>query len=448
MSNKFCPFSVVLVVCAVIEVECCPTHISIWPNGKTSFEATIQVRWDQNCDPKPNWIKFFEKDPAISNLFPKSAIEIHNDSSTDVVIDQRIGKLLFPGGWNRNDQLSLHSTKPKTYPRGRCLDYYVASFRDSDLLSVNCLKIQPNWMRLTEHIADIPLKSLFIPGTHASGCYYNITKKGSWKMEKFYHTQNYDVWTQLVFGVRFLDLSLGYFLSNTAKYSISTVYEDTLVNPIINILVDVRNFVRLSGEVVLLDFRDFLSGSRDNVQYYHVLISLLEIELGEFTFRRNTSSTHNQLYDFSLNDVIKAGKNILLMGSLEKLKEFDVETDLIWPSWKSFSTGNLNDSEILDQMRLIFSGRSNSPTYNEGFIFHFNRGQEAFPFVDKVSTTRERAISINYKIKDWLSGPWSLQANVVTADFIMSTNLIELALTTNRYKAYRFANEFVSFPVS
>lgn len=75
-------------------------------------------------------------------------------------IKQKIGKLKFPKGWNRNDG----DIKPVHYTKSKCLDYYVASFRQNELLSVECLKIYPTWMTKQRDIVKMQLKELFIPG--------------------------------------------------------------------------------------------------------------------------------------------------------------------------------------------------------------------------------------------------------------------------------------------
>lgn len=46
-------------------------------------------------------------------------------------------------------------------------------------------------------------------GTHCSGCYPNRFTGRSLLVRKFGYTQNFDVWTQLVMGVRYLDISVG-----------------------------------------------------------------------------------------------------------------------------------------------------------------------------------------------------------------------------------------------
>lgn len=75
-------------------------------------------------------------------------------------IKQKIGKLKFPKGWNRNDV----NIEPIHYKNSKCLNYFVASFNYDELLSVECLKIYPSWMTKEDDIVKMKLKDLFIPG--------------------------------------------------------------------------------------------------------------------------------------------------------------------------------------------------------------------------------------------------------------------------------------------
>lgn len=116
-----------------------------------------------------------------------------------------MGKLLFPGGWNRQDPGEPPATR---YPTGKCLPHYVASYNGTELLTVNCLKIQPNWMAQNKDVSLMPLKNMFLPGTHASGAVVNRTSK-SVLIKDYLQAQLFDVWSQLVLGIRYLDFSVG-----------------------------------------------------------------------------------------------------------------------------------------------------------------------------------------------------------------------------------------------
>lgn len=116
-----------------------------------------------------------------------------------------ISELTLPGGWNQNDATV---NMPKRIA-SKCLPYYLASFNGEQHLTSNCLKIRPNWMSSEMHLNHVPISKLFLPGTHCSGCYGHRLHSKSFILKRFGFVQNFDVWTQLVFGIRYLDISVG-----------------------------------------------------------------------------------------------------------------------------------------------------------------------------------------------------------------------------------------------
>jgi len=113
----------------------------------------------------------------------------------------------------------------------------------------------------------LPIGSLMIPGTHNSGCYKHgdLTRRDA--MQQYSLTQDRNVWTQLVHGIRYLDIRVGYYQLSTLSNCTALDEEDNdvsrfwvnhdilRVTPLSEILTDVRNFLDAArGEVVIMDF--------------------------------------------------------------------------------------------------------------------------------------------------------------------------------------------------
>lgn len=60
-------------------------------------------------------------------------------------------------------------------------------------------------------------------------------------------------------------------------------------------------------------------------------------------------------------------------------------------------------------------------------------------------SSRERAYLINRNITTWLGGPWGLTANVIEIDFILSSNIIDIAIYNNRNKKSAKSKGYVMF---
>lgn len=142
--------------------------MTIASNGKTLQESNLELNWPPDCYTRPEWIGFYGDNPAISFTQPLLRIENVSNTTFKMPIKQKLGKLRFPGGWNRND-FNILATE---YSKGKCLNYYVASFNGNELLAVECLKIYPNWLTKLPNIRKLPLKDLFIPGERHSFLYY------------------------------------------------------------------------------------------------------------------------------------------------------------------------------------------------------------------------------------------------------------------------------------
>ncbi|XP_067647321.1 PI-PLC X domain-containing protein 1 [Eurosta solidaginis] len=433
-------------------IYACPIYLTISLDGKTLQDANLEVNWGPECHEHPEWIGIFSEDPTTSYVQPEARITDIRNSSGKVVSDVKIGKLRFPRGWNINDV----NVVPIEYPKGKCLSYYVASFNGSELLTVECLKIQPNWMSKLEHIAQMPLKDLFIPGTHASAAYVtNLTKTKSVLVKDYVIAQRMDVWSQLVFGVRYLDLSIGfdrvantYDTSNTDNFFI--VNENKFVQPLRGVLREVKHFVKVSHEIVILDFSSFPIGFYKHPERHSSLWHLLHEEFGDIVYIRNTSTNVEvkQCYELTIDEIKKNNKYIIILYPVQELPYPESESKILCPNWKRFSTAFMNTSEALDYMRLLFSKKNSSPVQNEGWVFEAVRSMEQSLNNDKLETAKERATVLNPKVTSWLKGPWSLTANVVALDYFGNTNLIDVSIYANMHKAFNMANKnFINFEI-
>ncbi|XP_028895405.2 uncharacterized protein LOC105211107 [Zeugodacus cucurbitae] len=433
-------------------LRACPIYLTISLDAKTLQDANLEVNWGPECHDHPEWIGIFSEDPSTTYVQPDARITDITNSSGKVLSDVKIGKLRFPPGWNNNDV----NVVPSEYPKGKCLPYYVASFNGSELLTVECLKIQPNWMSKLEHIAQMPLKDLFIPGTHASAAYVaNLTKTKSVLVKDYVVAQHFDVWSQLVFGIRYLDFSIGFdkivdvYDSNNAD-NFCIVNENKLVRPLRGILKDVKRFVKLSHEVVILDFSSFPIGFYKHPERHSSLLHLLHEEVGDIVYTRNTS-THEEAkpcYELTIDEIRQSNKFLIILYPVQELPYPESESKILCANWKRFSTAFMNTSEALDNMRLLFSKKHNSPVQNEGWIFQAIRSMEQSLNNNKLETAKERAALLNPKVTSWLKGPWSLTANVVALDYFSNTNIIDVAIYANMHKAFNMANKnFVNFEI-
>lgn len=184
----------------------CPIYLTISPISRHQRQYPLEINWGPHCENPPERISLFAVDPSTSNDPPLLNIITDDRSQGSFRTNILISDFSLPGGWDLEEATA---NLPKRIV-SKCLPYYLASFSGDKHLTSNCLKIRPNWMSSEAHLDHIPLNKLFIPGTHCSGCYGHRYHTKSYILKRFGIVQNFDVWTQLVFGIRYLDISVGY----------------------------------------------------------------------------------------------------------------------------------------------------------------------------------------------------------------------------------------------
>jgi hypothetical protein len=114
----------------------------------------------------------------------------------------KFGQPWLPGNWEYRETLMRADSGPHCFP------YWIASIRGSDIIDSRCLGIQPTWMNDNRlQIGTQKIGNLFIPGTHNSGAFSGVPKF----LENYILNQDRSIWTQLVHGIRYLDLRIGYY---------------------------------------------------------------------------------------------------------------------------------------------------------------------------------------------------------------------------------------------
>jgi hypothetical protein len=93
------------------------------------------------------------------------------------------------------------------------LDYYIAYVSSSgQILTSNCMRIEPTWMSDLPGFGDLIIREAFIPGTHDAGAYNNYEPiLGETLPVKYSVTQDEDLLAQLIRGIRYFDMRPAYY---------------------------------------------------------------------------------------------------------------------------------------------------------------------------------------------------------------------------------------------
>uniref|UniRef100_A0A9I3FHB5 Phosphatidylinositol-specific phospholipase C X domain-containing protein n=1 Tax=Anopheles epiroticus TaxID=199890 RepID=A0A9I3FHB5_9DIPT len=444
-----CVAAVTLSSGEVYATEGCPIYLTISALARSLEEAPLVINWGPGCENPPDWIGLYTENPALNNASPVVKVLVNGEQSGQVISEVKFGRRKLPGGWS-HAQVLQHIPKRKSKPI--CFDLYLTSYdQEGQLEYFDCLKIQPTWMFSKPGLGNVSLRELFLPGTHCSGCYQTRNNVGNAILKKIGFRQSLDVWSQLVFGVRYLDFSIGYYPSHNGTRNFWIMNEHFRVASVRPILQDIRRFVILSEETVFLDFRRFPLGFHNNPEQHEALLQLLEQELGDLVYRRQLSSDEEsdapmmdgESYNLTLGDMRREGKYILITYNHEASLN---ESTLVWKPWKKHSSAFLKHTELEEFMQNLFSQKHPDAPRNIGWSLHGVQGfQGSYNEEDATYLMpAERASIVNPKLMQLLGGPWSQRANAVLVDYFANTNLIDLAINTNHYKTLRNpANEAV-----
>lgn len=280
----------------------------------------VVLNWEIGCKPYPDWIGLFLSDPSTSNEPPNYKLNMSkyeenknpkNRLKNYHVTNITLGYFYFPAGWDKRDVGVPKRTGPK------CLPYYIASYKNNQIQMLDCLKIQPTWMSMQADVGDVELRNLFLPGTRCSGCYYNHSTAQSNTIQQFGVTQHFDVWQQLVMGIRYLDISIAYRdeMHGNNKFWITT--DGLPVAKLENIIMDIRKFIIYSGEVVVLHFRDFVFGLSTEkwLNHHWDLVNYLDQQLNDVAVLSSGSNKYS--HKLKVNDIHKTGRGLIIIYNEE-----------------------------------------------------------------------------------------------------------------------------------
>lgn len=142
-----------------------------------------------------------------------------------------------------------------------CYKYWWSMVVDGVIVDSGCLRTNAFWMEeLHQRLANAKVRQLFLPGTHDSASYkYNFDpNRMETLVSRYTLTQDDDILSQLVHGIRYLDIRVGYYRSNEEKFWAN--HGISRIHPLSDILRQVKEFIDSTNEIVILDFQEFPVG--------------------------------------------------------------------------------------------------------------------------------------------------------------------------------------------
>lgn len=294
--------------------SCCSIFLTTSSDSLTYYNSSLVINWGPDCEKPPDSFKLFGYNPYVVKTRPLTSLHpeeprLMKSGRVETKIKLKVSPL--PYNWDPHvphDDLSIEGDHKK------CLDFYLQSYNETNLATnFDCLKIQPQWMTELAEVWKMPLKELFIPGTHCSGCY--MTRENGKRKELADHgfLQSFDIWHQLVFGIRYLDFSVG-LAKGFKRRSHAEMFwiqnGEHLISPLVPILKEIVKFVERSKEIVILSFRRFSSTFDSNYKHYEAFKELLVDELGHYAVINPQDGRES--FDLTIEEMKKVSKYLLI----------------------------------------------------------------------------------------------------------------------------------------
>lgn len=188
-----------------------------------------------------------------------------------------------------------------------CYGYWLSYVNESgDLLGTGCMSAHSTWMNdMREKIENFRIRDLFIPGTHDSCSYrYDFEpEENETLVTKYSITQDEDIRSQLMHGIRYIDIRVGYYKFMNTKFWGN--HGISRLQPLRKILKQIRDFTVETNEIIILDFQEFPVGFGKTLDIHHKLVALIERELGDILVTDLT-------WTATLKDIWATGRNVLI----------------------------------------------------------------------------------------------------------------------------------------
>ncbi|XP_022903759.1 PI-PLC X domain-containing protein 1 isoform X2 [Onthophagus taurus] len=410
--NHFCSYFVLIFLFYHVEAisKCGKVFITI-----SSFEAGfIELNWVTNCDSLddyPSRIELFTYNPKTMGERPLVSINAHIYPEGYYMTKIKFNPPWLPGDWDYYEGINI------TSPGSHCFPYYIASFRGNGLLDSDCLKIQPTWMSDNRKIlGQKRIGTILIPGTHNSGAYGFIPGF----LQHYVLNQDKDIWTQLVFGIRYLDFRVGYY-PNEGFFINHDLMRITKLEPL---LKEITSFMRLAPkEIIILDFHRFPYPTKFEDKLHRQLINIIQKELGHLALPPNGLQVGKGP---TLDEIWQRNKTLIICyGHRNIAKEFS----WLWTPLHQYWGDKRKVDELKEYLRRSIKNHNSISNPLWALMAELTISPIDVFFVR--TTNRKLAQETNKELSKWFRDEWGKESNIVATDFFLGNDMINVAIETN-----------------
>ncbi|KAH9630484.1 hypothetical protein HF086_000697 [Spodoptera exigua] len=390
----------------------------------------VELNWDFNgCFTTPKQIGLFDDRPQSWD----NALSVFRVTSPEghVITNMSLGEGTLPAGW-------AHGAGAKG---PQCLWPWVAAGDNNEMLAFNCLKIQPTWMEdAGSKINNLRIGDLAIAGTHNAGAWKFNTEVSSVSRDSFVLCQDRSIWGQLVHGIRYFDFRIAYYdfyQNEEDRYWLN--HNLIRVRPLVPLLREIRAFLDVTKEVVFLDAHHFPVGfyQQDGAPIRSVHAGLLEIvqrELGPHLALANQFGTGVGTKGPTLQTLINADKRLLFSYVDNSIVS---QNSWLWPILPHLWANTNSPTELFQYLDRAIA-LSPQPSARSPL---FSAMAQTTPTVLDIlflrGSLRDNADAVNRNVTARLATRWRTQANIISTDFFLGNDVVDLSIKISVERASR-----------
>ncbi|KAH8353504.1 hypothetical protein KR084_011412 [Drosophila pseudotakahashii] len=306
-----------------------------------------------------------------------------------------------------------------------------ASYIDGqgNILAKTCLRVFPRWMNeLKSKIGEMRLRDLFIPGSHDSGSYrpnFDPLLKES-LVTKYALTQDEDIRGQLMHGVRYLDIRVGYYRHSPDPFFI--YHGITKQRPLQEVINQVKDFIYETNEIVIFGLKEFPVGFGKGLGVHRLLISYLRDQFQDLIAHPTLT------WRASLRDIWARKQNVFLAYDHEAMvEEFpEILFGSVEQRWGNKQTWAQLETYLRTVNDFDVSRFSSRPVSDMAELT-----PETWDVIlDKPGGLRKMADNVNWRVSQLYRNELGTNANIVSVDFIRGTTIVETAIEYNTRRIY------------
>jgi 1-phosphatidylinositol phosphodiesterase len=269
-----------------------------------------------------------------------------------------------------------------------------------------------SWMwQYQQFLGDQKITELILPGTHDSGTYDMVSPFA----RPWTQCQNLDIRAQLYAGARVLDIRTGIQPDKDGDERYILVHDSWRSRVTMSsALEQVLGFcAENTGEIVILDFHRFVDFDGTTEYMYNQLVDLIKTKLGDKLIPATDK-------DKTLNELVKGPGRIIVAWN----RTGEIPSGF-WGGVNQQWWNKDNKSDLFDAMKAFYEGETPTGLWASCAI--------VTPDTSNISPIQ----SLNPDLSLWFTpdGTWAQKSNIVSCDFIETTQLCASLVHANLVKA-------------